>query len=148
EEPGSSKQMGGLDFGQGFYLTTDENRARLFSKTAAIRNGGETIVNVYNFDLESASKALSIRVFKEADMEWLLFVKDNRLKIYDGPFYDAIIGKAVDDDAMPTLQAYLIGFTDEEATLHRLKTRELPDQICVRSEEGLSWVKFVRAYRS
>ena len=54
-------KRGGLDFGAGFYLTTNEEQAVRFSDIVFRRRGnGTPIVSIYEFDMESAEKTLSI----------------------------------------------------------------------------------------
>jgi hypothetical protein len=58
------------------------------------------------------------------------------------------MGAVANDDVMPTIQAYVGGFLNEEAALVTLKTKKLVDQICVKTEKAMSLLNFVRAYKS
>lgn len=146
ERPKLIAQTRGLDFGAGFYLTTSEEQAARFSEIVyKRRKNGMPTVSFFEFDMELAEKSLSIRKFSGADREWLGFVADNRLRVYKGEEYDIVIGAVANDTVMPTIQAYLSGFINEEATLIALKASKLVDQICVKSEGGLSMLRFVRA---
>jgi len=140
-------QSRGLDFGAGFYLTTSEAQANRFADVVAgRRKSGVATVNVYEFDIETAEKTLSVRRFLEADAEWLGFVADNRLRAYAGEAYDVVIGAVANDTVMPTIQAYLGGFLTVEATLITLKSSKLVDQFCLKTDKALSLLRFVRAY--
>lgn len=148
EKPQLVGQTRGLDFGSGFYLTTNESQAVRFSKIVEDRNeSGVATVSVYDFDWATAEKTLAIRQFESADVTWLRFVADNRLKIYSGDMYDIVIGAVANDRVMPSIQAFLDGFFNEEAALVALKTSKLVDQICLKSELALSLLRFVKSYR-
>jgi len=147
EKPRLLKQTRGLDFGEGFYLTTNEPQAVRFSQIVTQRQGsGVASVTVYEFDMETAEKALAIKRFENADSLWLRFVTENRLKIYDGEAYDIIIGAVANDTVMPALQAYWGGFLNEEAAIVTLKTSKLVDQVCLKSDKALSLLCFVKSY--
>ena len=149
EKPRLLEQTRGLDFGAGFYLTTNEEQAVRFSEIIlARRRNGVATVSVYDFNSIDAEANLLIKKFEYANNEWLNFVTENRLKTYSGKIYDIIIGAVANDIVMPTLQAYLGGFLSEEATLMTLKTSKLVDQYCLKTTNALSLLKFVRSYES
>jgi hypothetical protein len=142
-------QTRGLDFGAGFYLTTSEEQAKRFSEIIVNRRkNGMPIVNIYEFNMESAEKTLSICKFASAGAEWLEFVKDNRLKQYAGEVYDIVIGAVANDTVMPTIQAYLSGLQSVDATIVALKTSKLVDQLCLKTEKALALLQFVRMEKS
>ena len=141
------EQTRGLDFGPGFYLTTNETQAVRFAEIVKNRRkSGIATVSVYDFDIESAEKKLSICRFKFADSNWLRFVAENRLKTYTGTVFDIVIGAVANDTVMPTIQAFLGGFLNEEATLITLKTSKLTDQLCFKTDKALSLLQFVKSY--
>jgi hypothetical protein len=54
----------GLDFGPGFYLTSSQGQAARLSKIIHRRRGaGRPTVNVYEFDIPAAEKALTVLKF-------------------------------------------------------------------------------------
>jgi len=147
EQPRLIGQTRGLDFGSGFYLTTSEFQAARFSEIVVNRKKqGIATVSVYDFDSATAEKTLAIRRFVKADAEWLRFVADNRLNTYSGEVYDIVIGAVANDAVMPTIQAFLGGFINEEAALITLKTSKLVDQVCIKSEKALALLRFVKSY--
>lgn len=146
DEPRLIGQTRGLDFGPGFYLTTNETQAARFSEIVlSRRRSGIATVSVYEFDMEAAEGALAVRRFEAANAEWLRFVADNRLNAYSGALYDVVIGAVANDLVMPTIQAYLGGFINEEATLVTLKTSRLADQVCLKSEKALPLLHFIKS---
>jgi len=147
EKPRLIEQTRGLDFGAGFYLTSREEQAKRFSEIVVDRRkSGIATVSVYDFDEETAEKSLNVRRFAKADENWLRFVADNRLKTYTGEIYDVIVGAVANDTVMPTIQAFLGGFLNEQATVITLKTSNLFDQWCLKSEKALSLLKFITSY--
>jgi len=141
------EQTRGLDFGTGFYLTSREEQSVRFSEIVVNRRKkGCATVSVYEFDLENAEKALNIRRFAKPDEKWLRFVADNRNKTYYGEEYDAVVGAVANDTVMPTIQAFLGGFVNEEATIITLKASKLFDQWCLKTEMALSLLRFVKSY--
>ena len=149
ENPRLMEQQRGLDFGAGFYLTTSENQAARFSEIIKNRRKcGVATVSVYYFDIDAAERTLAICKFEHTDTKWLRFVAENRLKTYDGPVYDVVIGAVANDTVMPTIQAFLGGFLGEEATILTLKTSKLVDQFCLKSENALSLLRFIKSYEA
>jgi hypothetical protein len=147
KEPRLITQTRGLDFGEGFYLTTSKTQAERFSEiVAGRRKSGTATVSIYEFDMETAEKTLAVRRFENADAPWLGFVTANRLKTYQGSAYDVVVGPVANDTVMPTIQAFLGGFLSEEAALITLKTSKLVDQVCLKSESALALLQFVKSY--
>ena len=149
EKPRLLEQTRGLDFGAGFYLTTNEAQAVRFSGIVVNRRkSGNATVSVYEFDMETAEKTLALCKFKSADALWLRFVMDNRLKTYQGDAYDIVVGAVANDTVMPTIQAFLGGFLNEEAALITLKTSKLVDQVCLKSEKALALLRYIRSFEA
>ena len=154
ETPLLIEQTRGLDFGAGFYLTTEEKQAIQFSQIIVNRRKyGIATVSVYDFDMETVEEkategTFSILRFRNADVDWLRFVTENRLKTYSGKLYDMVIGAVANDAVMPTIQAFLGGFLNEEAAIITLKASRLTDQVCLKSEQALSFLRFVRSYET
>jgi len=150
DKPQLLPQTCGLDFGPGFYLTTSEEQAKRFSEIVFNRKkNGLAIVNVFNFDIEEAvEKKLATLKFDNADIEWLRFVTENRLKTYKGTEYDIVKGPVANDTVMPTIQLFLNGFLSEEAAIITLKASKLADQICIKTEKALSLLDFVKSYET
>jgi hypothetical protein len=149
ETPCLIEQTRGLDFGSGFYLTTNEDQAFRFAQIVTGRRKiGASTVNVYEYDMEAAEKSLNICRFSAADKSWLDFVCSNRTKIYNGEIYDIVIGAVANDTVMPAIQAYLSDYINEEATLITLKTAKLVDQICLKTASSLKFIRFLRSYET
>ena len=142
EKPALIVQNRFLDFGYGFYTTTNKAQAENFAGKVFARRGGNAIVNVYEID-EIVFSDLSVKRFKGADAEWLDFVADNRNGLYNGEKFDLIIGAVANDDVFQSLQLYLTGLYTKEQTLAVLKIKKLYDQYVFATEKALGYLKFI-----
>ena len=136
-----------LDFGAGFYTTTDFDQAKKWSLIKKDRFGYEkAIVSSYKFDNEIfADPELLCKIFRQADEEWLDFVIANRQDINFKSDYDIVMGAVANDNVYASLNLYEEGFLSKEELLEELMTWKYVDQICFRSEQALQNVKFIRA---
>jgi len=142
-KPRLIEQTLGLDFGAGFYLTARQTQAHDFAEVVTYRRKqGVPTVSVYEFDEKAAENSLNIKIFPEANAQWLEFVKENRLKIYAGKQYDAIIGPVADDRVFLTLQGLIIGQFTAEAALSILKPYKLYNQYCMATDYALSMLVY------
>lgn len=128
ENPRLIEQNRFLDFGYGFYTTTNKTQAENFAQKVVARRGGTPIVNIYKIDDNICNRLLKIKCFNAPDKEWLDFVFAHWNGIYDGEHYDLIIGAAINDDVYRTLQVYSSGLLTKEQALEALKNKKLFDQ--------------------
>lgn len=132
-----------LDFGAGFYLTTDFEQAKKWSILKTERSGiGRPTVSVYEI-LEENMKKLCILKFDSANKNWLEFVSMNRKNEIIEDNSDIIIGPVANDNTMPVITLYLRGDYDVNEALKRLLPQKLKDQIVFKNEKSLSYLKFV-----
>lgn len=132
-----------VDFGNGFYLTTDFEQAKKWSKSTARRRGvGIPIVSVFEIGEDDLNN-LRIKVFKEASEEWLNFVSENRKKLIYNNEYDIIMGPVADDNTMPVVDLYMQGFLDVKDAIKRLLPQKLKNQVVFKNEFALSKLKFI-----
>lgn len=143
DKPILMKQNRFLDFGNGFYTTTNKEQAINFAKKVALRRGGFPIVNVYELE-DDVDEKLKIKNFLEPNEEWLDFVSSNRNGIYSNNDYDLIIGAVANDDVYRTLQIYASGLLTKEQALEALRIKKLYNQYVFTSNASLSLLKFVR----
>ena len=135
-----------LDFGVGFYTTTSYDQALRWALIKMRRKNSETgFVSVYELDLEQAEKNLNIRRFDCADMEWLMFVVNNRNGQDKIDQTDMTIGPVADDNVYQSIRLFETGVLDAEDTVKRLKTEVLHDQWTFHTAEMLQYCKFIRA---
>ena len=123
-----------LDFGAGFYTTSNRQQAVKWAKTQTIRRRkGKPIVSMYDFDEEKLD-GISVCRFESADKEWLKYV---------GEKYDLVIGPVANDNTMPVISNYMSGIIDEKTALILLKPQKLSDQYAFLTEKGISILRFL-----
>lgn len=133
-----------LDFGPGFYTTTNKDQAINFAQKVVTRRKGVPTVNIYELD-ENNIKGFKIKRFDGPNEEWLNFVSANRNGEYQGEQYDVIIGPVADDDVYRTLDVYASGILTKEQALEALKIKKLFNQYVFTSDAVLEFLKFINA---
>lgn len=135
-----------LDFGYGFYTTTNKEQAVNFAqKVTANRKKGTPVLNIYEVDEEKAFSECSLLKFEYADEKWLDFVSANRQGNYNGPKYDLIYGAVANDNVYQTITLYMSGILTKEQALESLKIRKLYNQLVFATESSLSYIIFQRS---
>ena len=134
-----------LDFGEGFYTTSNREQAvRWSERVCERRNTKIQIISEYEFDFKTADKVLKIVSFCEPDEEWLDFISLNRNGSIQPTLYDIAIGPVADDDIYGTVLLYEQGFLDKDAAIKRFKVRKLYDQILFHTDESLKYCRFIK----
>lgn len=142
-KPRLIKQNRFLDFGFGFYTTTNKKQAIAFAdKVCKRRKAGQPIVSVYTLDEQMAFTKCSLLQFNTPNEAWLDFVSENRSGNYTGPVYDFIFGPVANDDVYTTFTLYNAGIFSKEQTLAELKIKKLYNQLVLTSEKALAYLKF------
>lgn len=127
-----------LDFGKGFYTTTDLRQATTWAeRTARIRRTGAACVSVYTL-ADEALETLRVLRFTAPDAAWLAFVAAHRRGRALQDDWDLVFGPVANDQTMPTLILYLDGFLTEEETIARLLPQRLTDQAAFKTERALA----------
>ena len=115
------KQNRFLDFGFGFYTTTNKEEAIGFAKKVFQRRKvGDCIVNIYEIQEDLAFNECSLLKFESANEAWIDFVAANRQGTYQGKSYDFIFGPVADDDVYTTFSLYTAGVLTKEQTVEAL----------------------------
>jgi hypothetical protein len=131
-----------LDFGQGFYTTTNIEQAESFAKKVQDRNGStETHISIYTLNTDML-KEQTYLFFDRPDKKWLDFVSANRNGTYNGNIFDVIYGPVANDTVFKTFIAYQNGRLNEKETLKRLKVRRLYNQLIFTNDEALKCLQF------
>ena len=144
DKPKLIQQNRFLDFGFGFYTTTNKTQAINFTdKVTKRRRTGHKSVSIYEIDETVAFSHCSILRFDEPNEAWLDFVSDNRSGNYEGQVYDFIFGPVANDDVYRTFTLYTAGVLTKEQTLEQLKIKKLYNQLVLTSQRALSYLHFV-----
>ncbi len=131
-----------LDFGPGFYTTTNREQAVRFAKSVVARRGGTPMINTYEFDEAAFSECL-VRRFDSPSEDWLDFVAANRSGQYFGVRYDLIMGPVANDDVYTTIGLYMRGFISKEATISGLMVKRLYDQLVFATPRTFRYLRHV-----
>lgn len=133
-----------LDFGFGFYTTTNKEQAISFAdKVTKRRKDGSKTVSIYKLDEKIAFSECSVLRFDSPNESWLDFVSDNRAGNYTGSVYDFIYGPVANDDVYRTFTLYTAGIFTKEQTLEQLKIKKLYNQLVLTTEKALSHLRFI-----
>ena len=133
-----------LDFGYGFYTTTNKAQAIGFAdKVTKRRKDGLPTVSIYEINETQAFAECSVLQFDAPDEAWLDFVSANRAGKYTGDHYDFIYGPVANDDVYTTFTLYTSGILTKEQTIEALKVKKLYNQVVLTSEKALSFLKFI-----
>jgi len=126
------------DFGRGFYLTSIELQAELMAKRTARIFGGSPYVTAYTFDETVFSNtSLSIMAFTEPNVEWALFVLNNRNRAFQDHSnsnsnhdnkYDIVTGPVANDDIALLFRSFTNEHIDLAALVKGMKYKKLSDQ--------------------
>lgn len=134
-----------LDFGYGFYTTTNQEQAISFAKKVCMNRGGTPIVNIYELDESKLSNQFKVKSFPYPNEEWLDFVSSNRNGNHIDNIYDLIIGPVANDDVYRTLQVYSTGLLTKEQAIEALKIKKLFNQYVFSTTKTIKLLKFIEA---
>ena len=134
-----------LDFGDGFYTTSNLEQAKSWALRVGVRNNSsKSFINVYEFDFEKAKRDLKFKEFEMvAGEEWLQFI----VKCRNGynPKEDIISGPIADDNVYSTIRNFETKVYDLEYAIKHLKTQKLKDQILFHTNKSLEYIKFIKS---
>jgi len=129
-----------VDFGTGFYATSNKEQALIWAQLVAARRGESAqFLSIYEFDLEKAEKELILLRFDGPDEEWLDFVCANRRGREMANAYDMVFGPVANDRVYTVVQYYENGVYNKGEALKRLKVDALYNQILFHTEKSLAY---------
>jgi len=135
-----------LDFGTGFYTTSNREQAiRWAQRVAGRREPKDRVLSVYEFDSKAAERDLAIVRFNEPTGEWLDFVCNNRSGREPAEPYDIVFGPVANDKVYTVVQFYENGVYDKDEAIKRLKVEALFNQILFHTEKSLAYICFTKS---
>ena len=137
-----------LDFGKGFYTTTSQEQAEKWALIKQKRedNNSKAIVNIYEIDRQLlANNNYNIKIFNQANEEWLDFIVGNRSNNSNHAF-DIVKGAVANDTLYRTLSLYESGILTKLETITRLKIHVLFDQISFHNQNVLKELIYTEFY--
>ena len=125
EKPDLQRSKPFKDFGQGFYLSAEEQQARdqAISKVDQMKTG-EPIVSRFLFDETLlTSEDLRVKIYDDYSVEWAEFVLMNRNNKIVQPShdYDIVYGPIADDGVNYQLRRYWGGVISLSRLIEELK---------------------------
>lgn len=123
------------DFGQGFYLSPDEEFSVRWAK---LGRDHAPVLNVYELD----AAGLEIREYRR-DRAWFDFIFDNRAWRFSKEMPDVIIGPIANDTLYNTLGVLTSGLVDREQALQALCFGPLYTQVVLKSRRAAKQLRFL-----
>ena len=144
-EPKILKSQRYLDFGAGFYMTSDFEQARKWAvRTSARREEGVATISVFEISDDYVDK-VKVLAFAKPDRDWLRYITAHRTGNPPVDDYDIVVGPVANDQAIRTVNNYLKGYFPEEVAIKLLLPQKLKDQYLFRTEKALSLLAFKEA---
>lgn len=134
-----------LDYGVGFYTTTDYNQA---CDWVARHNGKAQFgyVNIYEIDIEAIRKAHTLW-FDKPTIEWIDFVDSNRNTLGFTHNYDFVYGPVANDRVYAAFALYEAHLINKDELLGMLKVYDLVDQLLFHTPKALTFLKYKESRR-
>ena len=144
-EPKIIKSQRFLDFGAGFYMTSDFEQARKWAvRTAARREEGVATISVFEINDDYVDR-VKVLGFARPDRDWLRYITVHRTGNPPADDYDMVVGPVANDQAIRTVNNYLKGYFPEEVAIKLLLPQKLKDQYLFRTEKALDLLVFKEA---
>lgn len=126
------------DFGQGFYLSDNEEFSRRWART---RRGMETYLNRYELD----PTGLLIKRFSR-DGAWFDYIFANRMGKADAlAGYDVIVGPIANDTLYDTWGVLTSGLIGRETAIELLSVGPAYEQTVIKTEKAAAALRFTEA---
>ena len=124
-----------LDFGHGFYVTDLREQAERWAMRIATRRMGQPLLNVYEFEVDTAMRDYRYVKFDAYDKAWLDFIVANRNGKMLWKDYDVVEGGVANDNVIDTVEDYMRGRMSAEAALVELSKHRPNNQFCILNQE-------------
>lgn len=130
-----------LDFGRGFYTTTNLQQARRWVHIRMVQQGAATgHVNIYEY---TPQKGFRTRRFQSANEAWVDFVHANRtIENFEHEF-DIVSGPVANDNVYLSFNLYESGIITKRDLIRRLKAYKLVDQLLFHTPSSLQTLKYI-----
>lgn len=161
------------DFGKGFYATpikshaeniARRNKRMLEAREAKIKQRNPKykikIYQAYRYNLEFDDSCianpgnLNIKIFKEADREWVQFILKNRGSDRTVHNYDIVIGPTADENTVTIINSYreeliVTNYADEvlDSLIKELEPENLPKQYFFGTNAAVQKLQFKKIRR-
>lgn len=132
-----------LDFGNGFYLTSDIEQARRWAlRKVEINHSGKPLISIFEID-ETKLNSLKVLTFDKANRSWLRYIVAHRSnKAINNDNYDVVIGPVANDQAVRTVNNFMLGYIPIDIAIRLLKPQNLKDQYVFRTNAALNLLQY------
>ena len=145
ENPEIKMRSIGRDFGKGFYCTDMHEQAEKWAKRQGRVRKQTAILNLYEFNMDSAQRNFNFKMFSDYTSEWLELIINCRKDIQYDHGFDIVYGKIANDDVGETVQAVLNGLMPLDFALQKLVFMPSNNQYCFCTEKSLALLEFKEA---
>ncbi|MGM9741594.1 MAG: DUF3990 domain-containing protein [Candidatus Cryptobacteroides sp.] len=136
-----------LDYGSGFYTTTDYVQAEQWALRRIKNTQKNAYVNIYEIDVEAIRNANTLW-FDSPSEEWVDFVYSNRNNRLFDHNYDFVYGPVANDRVYaPQFALYEAGLISKQTLIQELKTYTLVDQLLFNTPLSLKFITFIESKR-
>lgn len=123
-----------LDYGVGFYLTFDKDKAMEWAYRAVEDKGGIATLNFYDID-DCYDEDFSYLCFHDTNEEWYNFLDHcRRGEGYYQSEYEIIEGQVADDDGYDIFKDVQERRIDIDYAIEQLSDMDLGFQVCLRTQ--------------
>jgi hypothetical protein len=133
-----------LDFGTGFYTTSNKEQAETFAFKVYNRRKKEGIPTVNIYEFNNKASELNTLIFDLPSEKLLDFVVYNR-SFGRKEDYDLIIGPVANDDVFSVIALYESGNLTKNEAIERFKVKSLYNQYLFCNEKALSYLTFIES---
>jgi hypothetical protein len=141
-EPRLIKSTRLLDFGSGFYTTTNFEQAQRFTERYAHAQK-DRMISTYEFNEPGAIEVLRLKRFDHADIGWLEYVVANRRGNGAEDDFDIVVGPVANDRVFDVIEGYELGDYTQEEAIRRFLSYRLTDQVVFKSERAMGYLSFL-----
>lgn len=144
-KPSVVKGRKNVDFGRGFYTTTNYDQAREWAELKRRRiSGSRAVVSIYEVSDDILDGRYPVRTFISPTHEWLDFVVRNRRGEWNKST-DMTMGPVANDQLYLTIRLYEQGTISADAAIEMLKTHTLFDQLAIHTQIIADQLKFIES---
>ncbi|MBQ0086802.1 MAG: DUF3990 domain-containing protein [Bacteroidales bacterium] len=135
-----------LDYGSGFYTTTDYAQARSWVERRKNDGVDTGYINVYEISKEAILVKKTLW-FDSPSEEWVDFVHKNRTDRNFKHDFDFVYGPVANDKVYAAFALFEDGLINKQELIAELKTYVLVDQLLLHSSEALACLSYIEAIK-
>lgn len=135
-----------LDFGFGFYTTTDYDQARRWVERRKNDGVDSGYINVYEISRETILEKKTLW-FDSPSEEWADFVHKNRTNRNFKHDFDFVYGPVANDKVYAAFALFEDGFINKQELIAELKTYVLVNQLLLHTREALDCLSYIEAIK-